>query len=126
MHVNLKNLHEATEQQIFDQVAQHLLKQGRRCVRLGGGCVYRGPNGMKCAAGALIDDDEFNPRLDSSGLTWLMAVAGGLVPAAHANFVRGLQNLHDQELGQFEPKLREFARAHKLVFNEAWVNNDRA
>lgn len=117
MHINLKNLAQATEQQIFDQVAQHLMKQGQVCTNEAGACVYRGVGGMKCAAGALIDDDELDIRMDSQALSWLLAAERNLVPKAHAHFIRALQRLHDAADGPFEPLLRNFAREHGLVFN---------
>jgi hypothetical protein len=42
-----------TKQSIFDQVAQHLLDQGRMAYQ-NGGCVYRMEEGLRCAAGCLI------------------------------------------------------------------------
>ena len=35
MKITLKNLHEATEQQVFDQVATHLLAQAQRSMANG-------------------------------------------------------------------------------------------
>lgn len=60
MKITLKNLHEATEQQVFDQVAGHLLTQKE--VLPSPACFYRGPNGLKCAAGCLIANDEYMPE----------------------------------------------------------------
>lgn len=58
-------------QQIFDTVARHLAAQGHRSVRPGGTsyagdaiCLYRAPNGDKCAAGVLIPDEVYNPAIE--------------------------------------------------------------
>lgn len=59
--ISLKNLHQATAQQVFDQVVGHLRSQGQKSqavLKLGvvTACVYRNPDGLKCAAG--VDDLE--------------------------------------------------------------------
>lgn len=51
-----------TKQQIFDKVATHLIKQKRFSGELNEeghrmSCLYRGPDGTKCAIGVLISDD---------------------------------------------------------------------
>lgn len=60
-------------QELFDRVADHLLKQGERsCVdEVAHGdelpkpqCRYRGPNGLKCAVGALITDEAYSPDIE--------------------------------------------------------------
>lgn len=44
-----------TNQEIFDTCLTHLRAQGRRSIDpISGFCVYRGPDGLKCAIGALI------------------------------------------------------------------------
>lgn len=54
--MNLKDLPHATEQQVFDTVAKHLLtqmQQSRSTVDSTSiSCLYRGPNGLKCAPDA--------------------------------------------------------------------------
>lgn len=121
MHVNLKNLAQATEQQIFDQVAQHLIKQGRQCSNQAGACLYR-HNGMKCAAGALIDDNEYKPEMDQNGMTWGMLVDAEIAPVQHRYLVGSLQALHDgRHSFGYVPALRSFAKTKGLVFNEEWV-----
>ena len=40
MTITLATLAQATEQEIFDQVARHLIKQGKRAAD-GSGCKYR-------------------------------------------------------------------------------------
>lgn len=96
MTITLKTLPQATEQEIFDQVKNHLLTQNKASMREGGTCVYRGPNGLKCAAGCLIGDDEYLPEMDRAyGTTWLALAGRGLVPQEHKDFIIELQNVHD-------------------------------
>lgn len=97
MTITLATLAQATEQQIFDQVARHLLKQGQRAVVEGGTCKYR-HNGLMCAAGCLISDDEYSENMDISG-SWGRLVEAGWVTTEHADFVYALQKMHDADLG---------------------------
>ena len=53
-----------TLQQIFDHVQAELLKQGRRASSNGHDCVYRAPNGDKCAAGHLLLDCHYSPDFE--------------------------------------------------------------
>ena len=52
-----------SRQEMFDKVCQHLRTQKKRSFKSDfnessqGTCVYRGPNGTKCAVGALIPDE---------------------------------------------------------------------
>lgn len=53
-----------TKQEIFDKVAIHLLTQKKRSISESeGGCLYKGPNGLKCAVGCL-----FTGNFDTSEL----------------------------------------------------------
>lgn len=93
--ITLATLHEATEQQIFDQVAAHLLKQQAKSMISLTMCAYRGRQGMMCAAGCLIADDEYDVEMDQHATSWNSLVDRKLVPAAHESFIRGLQSVHD-------------------------------
>jgi len=54
-----------TPQEIFDTVAKHLFEQGKPALSSSGGmCVYRGKNGLKCAAGILIPDEMYNDDME--------------------------------------------------------------
>lgn len=63
-------------QETFDTVVNHLIKQGRRSVislndPLRGPfkqCAYRTPEGLKCAAGILIPDELYSPRMEMSNV----------------------------------------------------------
>ena len=60
-----------TNLEIFNQVRDHLLKQGRRSIARYshaysyGDCRYRGENGMSCAVGCLIPDELYDPEIES-------------------------------------------------------------
>jgi hypothetical protein len=51
-------------QKLFDKDVTHLLTQMEQSISDDGRCVYRGPNGLKCAIGALIDDKVYHPEIE--------------------------------------------------------------
>jgi len=53
-------------QEIFDKAYLGLKSQGFiRSVSSGISCVYRGPEGRKCAVGWLIPDEKYDPKFDT-------------------------------------------------------------
>ena len=92
--ITLKTLHEATEQEVFDQVARHLLTQNKASLdMLGNSCQYRGIDGLKCAAGCLISDDEYQPDMERT--YWGELVNSNLAPKEHEEIIAMLQDIHD-------------------------------
>lgn len=89
-----------TAQQIFDTVATHLLQQGRKAVirnsEKSESCRYRTPEGLKCAVGCLIEDEEYQPEMEGRGVHTLAGL--GLLPSRLSPFVdllKALQRIHD-------------------------------
>lgn len=116
--INLKNLKYATKQQIFDQVSAHLLTQMRRSTRAENvsWCMYRGANGLKCAAGSLIDDNEYESVME--GCAWIDVVEMGAAPRRNSTFISELQVLHDSINPYYWPELlKSLAEKHKLKRN---------
>lgn len=88
-----------TEQEIFDKAAAHLLEQGKRA-RENGRCCYRASVSgtvLKCAVGALIPDELYDPRLEG-----LPAIRGFPESVGESELRRkvvllgSLQIVHDQ------------------------------
>lgn len=50
-------------QEAFNTMVRHLVKQGRKSANEKG-CLYRGPDGLKCAFGCLIPDDHYFPSME--------------------------------------------------------------
>lgn len=87
---------ELTAQEIFDTVARHLLKQGKRSMK-GEHCAYRGDGDTACAVGCLMTDDESAPELEGSSVEGL--VSRGALPnrlRPHARLLGRLQRVHDE------------------------------
>ena len=102
-----------TEQECFDRVAEHLLTQNCRSVDQEDGCVYRGVQGRKCAAGCLIPDKAYSA--DFEGSTWSMLSRCAIVPSAHKGLISTLQCLHDNSIEAYwKKRLKSLASERQL------------
>lgn len=54
--ITFRNLHEHTEQEVFDYICLKLIEQSKPSTRVSGDCAYAGKGGTACAVGVLIDD----------------------------------------------------------------------
>lgn len=95
MHnITLKTLPSATAQQVFEQIASHLLTQKMQSKEeKTGNCVYLNEQKLKCAAGCLIGEEEYSPQFEKN--TWLKLVSKELVPNNHRNIISCTQSMHD-------------------------------
>jgi hypothetical protein len=86
-----------TPQAAFDKVARHLLKQNARSTNeTTGECLYRGPNGLRCAIGALIPEGvAVVPEIGISGLLDEPPFRD-LFAGLDENFLGSLQEVHDE------------------------------
>ena len=115
--ITLKTLPQATEQEVFDQVATHLINQKvRSASQLGVSCYYR-QDDLKCAAGCLISDDEYDVSIE--GKAWSSLVYRSMVPSTHEDLITGLQEIQDckKDEENFEDLLVEFAEQRGLQLN---------
>lgn len=96
--ITLKNLAKASEQEVFNQVATHLITQGKRSIETTLGqnsCVYKSKDGLMCAAGCLIGPKEYKKKFE--GYIWDGLAFEGFVPEEHWLLIRMLQCVHDRE-----------------------------
>jgi hypothetical protein len=125
-----------SNQEIFDKVSKHLLTQMKKSMS-GETCLYRGPNGLKCAIGALIPDEFYDEAMESScafpktphhqdamsRAALRVGRLSGYLPVAgwdkeYSDFLDALQNIHDSfEPEQWKEKLQQFAQDKGLIFN---------
>lgn len=89
--ITLATLNKATAQEVFDQVATHLLTQNRKSIG-SMECLYRSEIG-KCAAGCLISDDEYDPKFE--GKSWHGLITFHNIPNKHKELIERLQVVHD-------------------------------
>ena len=84
-----------TPQEIFDTVARHLFAQGKQS-RDPVSCLYRGPDGTKCAVGVLIPDATYDEDMEGCSIVGLLREFS--LPAwmgEHVNLLQHLQSVHD-------------------------------
>lgn len=146
MQITLATLEQATSQQVYDQVLNHIRKQRKQSMS-GTACAYRGqprigssPVVLACAAGCLMTDEEFehlqaqhpiNDKVPFNRTTWEMLASQGEVPPFHKNLITDLQGAHDRFepmnyfdedalghafMAQFEDSMRGIALLHKLTY----------
>ena len=90
--------------QIHTKVSKHLLQQGKRSEDgqgAGNSCMYRSSDGLMCAVGCLISDDEYHSGIEGHDVD-NYEVRSVLVDALGADWDRKLdllsrlQFIHDQ------------------------------
>lgn len=89
-------------QRVFDVVASHLLAQGHRAKDPSppGSCLYRAPNGDRCAIGVLIPDALYTPSLEGNSIEKQIVREAisphyGAIHAEDMSFLTTLQSIHD-------------------------------
>lgn len=118
MTITLATLPEATEQEVFDQVATHLITQGKKSLNTSEtSCMYKGIENTKCAAGCLIAENEY--RTSMEGGYWNGLVDKKAVPKEHQFLIGGLQIIHDGLTpDNWKTNLIKFAKERNLELPE--------
>lgn len=112
------NLQQATAQEVFDKAAEHLLKQNCKSENEWGKCVYRGPNGLKCAAGPFIPDWLYSPAMEGRGWVSLTNTCPQL-ESEHDKLISILQSIHDHtDPAAWSDELKIVADEYNLNFNK--------
>lgn len=112
-----------TNQEAFDLVAEKLSAQGRPSVKkhsIGTECRYRGPDGLRCAAGWLIPDEKYNTNMEGKPADDSMF--SGIIYCSHS-LARDLQTAHDagsekpaaEWLVHWRTEMRKIAARHSLT-----------
>ena len=113
MKITLATLQEASAQEVFDQVATHLLEQKKKAADGNDVCSYRADGGLKCAAGCLIATEEYLEEFE--GINWNGLVDTARVPATHKLLIGDLQYLHDHTAPDtWQARLEKLAKLHTL------------
>jgi hypothetical protein len=93
-------------QQLFDEVAVHLMTQMEKSVSQYGTCQYRSHNGKTCAVGCLIDPKRYRRTMegvaistdlteDDSVVRALERSVGFTLTPDHLSLLAELQDIHD-------------------------------
>ena len=120
--ITLKTLPQATAQEVFDQMKNHLIKQNKKSMVLDPNdnrelCSYRGDGGLQCAAGCLIADDEYNPEWEHTA--WCSLTKQKKVPNKHEKMINKLQSIHDlYQPNQWQQELKDYTLENNLQYHE--------
>lgn len=87
-------LESMTEQDIFDKVTEHLLTQNQRASN-GVLCQYRTENGLKCAVGCLIPDEQYSYELEYRPI-WFLGDKISPIFHKYHDLLTLLQQIHDR------------------------------
>jgi hypothetical protein len=85
-------------QEVFDIVVNHLFTQGRPAYDGDQGCMYRAPDGLRCAVGVLIPDDLYVPEFETNSSDKVIhdLFKSGLADwREHEKLLFALQDAHD-------------------------------
>jgi hypothetical protein len=99
--ITLKNLHLFSAQEVADQITNHLLTQMKVSYKNNSknDCAYKiideNGNTLKCAAGCLIADDEY--QTDFEGNSWYSIIEYFNISSNHQDLIRDFQTIHDSE-----------------------------
>lgn len=106
-----------TKQEMFDRVWDHFITKKNRRSTIEPGhtvCRYRGPNGLKCAAGLFVPDACYSP--DMEGCSPGILDPSRFEEGVDINFLGELQRTHDHALDEtLYTRLIELAHDHKLA-----------
>ena len=86
-------------QEVFDIVVNHLVTQRRPAYNDIRNCVYRAPDGLRCAVGVLIPDDLYDPEFEGVGVDSLIRELFNEDLADwrdHRKLLLALQHVHDK------------------------------
>lgn len=123
-----------TMQEVFDKVVDHLRTQGEPAKNSRGKCKYKTDSGLKCAIGCLIEDDEYNPKME--GLSLIFSPANdnsGLFPSWMQRepinpLLNQLQRCHDFNgnddshwRDHLEEGFKDIAKYYQLTFTPRGV-----
>lgn len=103
----LEQLQTWTEQDVFDHVVAHLLRQGVKSLDADGSCAYRGLNGTACPVGCLIPDKYYMLKFEHECVEDLVTRPCFMNPATIA-------------LSRFAPLLSDLQMAHDDSEPDEW------
>ena len=100
MTITLANIDDTSLQEVFNAMLDHLRKQGCKSVVIADNdrrfCMYRHPDGLKCAVGIFIADNEYTSSFEQrSAEEVLKDHLGRSVSPALCYLLSEAQNIHD-------------------------------
>lgn len=114
-------------QEIFDKVYEHLRSQNKKAVNsssnTGFYCKYRSKDGLKCAVGCLIDDEDYDSMMEGIPASQLLTEFAWKPSinriASNPALLEELQRVHDGSAPSLWPRrLAQVAKRHHLKVPE--------
>jgi hypothetical protein len=123
------NIRPKSNQDAYDKVLKAIRKQKyiRSNDNSNGVCVYRGPDGLRCAAGHLIPNSLYYKGMEGKRVGKLMASYPEIAKYfknVDGDLLGDLQMAHDIRLSSegnslgWETKMKEIAKDYNLVYTE--------
>ena len=118
--ITLATLHQATAQEVADQIVNHLLDQGEKSAVYDQhgdlvSCMYR-YNGLQCAAGCLIGDEEYNEEFERKN--WNYLISSFSISDTHYEMIGQFQDVHDiKPVNLWEEEIKRVLSRYGLKFN---------
>ena len=107
-----------TNQEAFDKMVAHLRKQGRKAQE-NGTCRYRTKNGLMCAVGCLLTDDEYKRGMEGMGVEHMQRLYG-VLQDLDPPLLAEMQDTHDAyDLTEWEERFARTATTYGLVYAPA-------
>lgn len=115
------DMREISLQSIYNKVKKHLLNQNQKSIDADGDCVYRGPEGLKCAVGCLIPDKLYNENFEGKSARTIFEgyysinIIGYELPKRGLDLIAELQCLHDDfSIEEWASELEQIAIRFEL------------
>jgi hypothetical protein len=106
----------SAEQKTFNKIYRHLLRQNERSADKDGICLYRGPRGLRCAAGVCIPNKDYNKNMENTNADGELVRPVLLKKGYHVKAAQDLQIIHDTTpVPQWQGALEHYAREHYLT-----------
>lgn len=106
------------DQIAFDMAFTHLAQQGKRAEDDSATCMFRAPDGCKCAIGSMIGDEEYEASMESETVYHARiysAVESGVGGKPGHLLLLDLQRCHDRENEtHWRQEARAIAKTHDL------------
>ena len=110
-----------TNQEIFDTAVTHLRKQNRKSIDETKNCLYRGPDGTKCAVGCFIPDDKYSSRMEGESIDTLgkeyLFIRNLFSAEQICMLLSDIQTIHDlSSVVDWESEFDELATSYHLTY----------
>lgn len=113
-----------SKQEVFDKVSGHLARQKVAAVDGDGDCALRAPQGLSCAVGCLIPDEDYDAGMECDSIVNEEGGKGRLGLWLYRNVDKGLyellvslQNAHDEK-SDWGYQLNGVANSFALTFDQ--------